>query len=437
MKLKNAVIVDGVRSPFSQGGRGKFEATRMDEVAATVVRTLVERNPKIKPHMIEDVGIGNSNGHRDLTMLGVINRLAGLPNETASFASNRQCGSSMETAQRLAASIMIGATECAIAMGVERSGKALLQGILDGKGDGQTRVTRMNPQAFVNNKMQRDMAPDHDLLFSVPIPEAILDAPPLLPMPQTAQNVVDMYGMTRKELDAFAVNSHRKTWAAYESGIYKNEVIPMEVEDPVFDENKEWVEEKRGPMVLFERDECIRPNTSMETLAQLQPIKGLKSFCGNEVHVTAGNSCPTNCGASALILMSEEMAIALGLEPLARIIGMGVAGVKGQIMGMGPVPSTHRALKHAGISAEQIERVEFNEAFAAQVIPSLKELGISEAITNVNGGSLAIGHPIGATGARLLLTLAFELRRSGKKYGLATQCMGSGMGISTILEAMD
>jgi len=175
----------------------------------------------------------------------------------------------------------------------------------------------------------------------------------------------------------------------------------------------------------------------MDTLSKLAPIKGLVSYVGNDVHITAGNSCPTNSGASAILLMSEDMAIKLGLEPLARIAGMGVAGVKGQIMGMGPVPATHKAVRHAGITMDQIDRVEFNEAFAAQVIPSIKEMGISEDIVNVNGGSLGIGHPLGATGARLVLTVAKEIRRSGKKYGLATQCIGSGQGISTIVQAMD
>ena len=200
----------------------------------------------------------------------------------------------------------------------------------------------------------------------------------------------------------------------------------MEVEKPVFDENKEWVPEEKGEMVVFDRDECLRPDANMETLAKLAPIKGVISYCNNPVHITAGNSCPTNSGASALLIMAEDLAVKLNLSPLARIAGIGVGGVKGQIMGLGPIPATHRALKHAGITADQIDRVEFNEAFAAQVIPSLKELGIPEEKVNVNGGSLGIGHPLGATGARLVMTVAKELRRSGKRYGLATQCIGAG-----------
>lgn len=281
------------------------------------------------------------------------------------------------------------------------------------------------------------MCANHNEYFSVPIPDAILDLPPSLPMPQTAQNVAEMYDLKREVLDEYTVKSHKKLHAAYEAGVYKDEVIPFEVENPVFDEKGNWIEAEKGEMVVFDRDECIRPDCDMETMARLNPIKWLISPCNKEVVITPGNSCPTNSGAAALLLMSEELALQLGLEPLARIIGMGVAGVKGQIMGLGPVPATRKALEHAGITAEQIDRVEFNEAFAAQVIPSINELSISEDKVNVNGGSMGIGHPIGATGARLVMTVAKELRRSKKRYGLATQCIGAGMGISTILEALD
>ena len=434
MRFRNAVILDGVRSPFSWGGRGMFEATRLDEVAATVVRTLMERNPKVKPTMIEEFGIGNVAGNRDLVLLGGISRLAGLPAETPNYHSNRQCGSSMETMQRIAMSIMVGAMDCGIALGVERMARVMTEG--RPVEPPATRATGPNQRVFEKSKLQRDMASDHDQYFSVPIPDGILDSPALQPMPQTAQNVVDMYGLTREELDAYAVRSHKKLAAAYAAGNYRDEVIPLEVEKPVFDEKKVWVAEEKGPMVLFDQDECLRADASMETMAKLGPIKGIVSYCNKPVHITAGNSCPTNSGASAVLVMAEEMAIQLGLSPLARIVGMGVGGVKGQLMGLGPIPATHRALRHAGLTADQIDRVEFNEAFAAQVIPSLKELGIPEEKVNVNGGALGIGHALGATGARLVMTVAKELRRSGKRYGLATQCIGAGQGISTILEAM-
>jgi acetyl-CoA acetyltransferase family protein len=297
-------------------------------------------------------------------------------------------------------------------------------------------VTETNKRLFQLTQEQRDMAPDHNEMFSVPFPDYILDSPSLVSMTQTAQNVAEVYSLSREEMDEFAVTSHKKCATAYDSGIYKDEVLSMEVEKPVFDGEGNWLPDEKGEMVVFERDEGLRPGTNIESLSQLKPVGGIQSFGDKEIVITAGNSCPTNDGVSAALLMSEKKALELGLEPLARIAGYGVAGVKPQVMGLGPVPSTKKALKHAGITADQIDRVEFNEAFAAQVIPSCKELGIPLEKVNVNGGSLAIGHPLGATGARLVMTVSKELRRSGKKYGLATQCIGAGMGISTIVEAL-
>jgi acetyl-CoA acetyltransferase family protein len=430
MQLERAVLVDAVRSPFARGGRGKLVATRLDEVGAQVLRALLDRNPRVSERMIEDVGLGNVSGRGEFTLLGSVTRLAGLPVEVCNFNSNRQCGSSMETLHRLATAIMVGSIECGVALGIERMGRAL-----GGRDAGaQNRITRLNARLFEPTKSQRDMSPDHAEQFSVPFPDYILDSPPLQSMTQTAQNVAEVYGLSRAELDAFALESHGKTHAAYEAGIYKEEVIPLEVEEPVFDDKGRWLEEERGATVTFDRDECIRPGTSLEKLAGLPPVKGVVSFGEKELVITAGNSCPTNDGVSAVLLMSETRALALGLEPLARIVGIGVGGVKPQVMGLGPVPATNKALAHAGIGAAQVDRVEFNEAFAAQVIPSIRELGIPIDAVNVNGGSIAIGHPLGATGARLVGTVSRELRRSGGRYGLATQCIGAGMGISTIVE---
>jgi acetyl-CoA acetyltransferase family protein len=432
MQLRNAVIVDGVRTPFSRGGRGKLVATRLDEAGAQIVRALLDRYPKVTDAMIEDVGLGNVLGKGEAVGLANIPRLAGLPLEACSFNSNRQCGSSMETLHRIAMSIMTGQTECGLALGAERMGRGLGMG-----GGPSTRVSKLNEKLFQMNEAQIAQAPDHDEYFSVPFPEEIRKSPPLVGMPQTAQNVADTYHLTRQEMDAFAAESHRKCHAAYEAGVYKDEVIPLEVEDPVFDEQGNWVEAETGATIPFDRDECIRAGTTEEKLASLNPIKGLISFTGDEVRITPGNSCPTNDGVSAALIMSEEKALALGLEPLARIVGMGVGGVKPQLMGIGPIVSTKKALQHAGLEAGQIDRVEFNEAFAAQVIPSVRDLGIDMEKINVNGGSLGIGHPLGATGARLVTTVAKELRRSNTRYGLATQCIGAGMGISTILERLD
>jgi 3-oxo-5,6-didehydrosuberyl-CoA/3-oxoadipyl-CoA thiolase len=435
MELRNVVLVDGARSAFGRGGRGQLVATRLDDAAATVVRALMERNPKVSPWMIEDVGLGNVMGAGELILIGANNvaRLAGLPAEVCSFDTNRQCGSSMETLHRVAQSIMVGATECAMAIGIERMGRTLGGG---GSSAPKTRVTEFNKKLVQQNEIQRNMAPDHGENFSVPFPDYILDASPITSMTQTAQNVAEVYSLSREEMDQFSVDSHRKVAEAYDKGIYKDEVIPLEIETPVFDDQGNWLPDEHGKKVIFEQDECLRRGTNMEGLSALNPVKGIVSLGGKDVRITAGNSCPTNDGVSAALLMSEERALALGLSPLARIIGMGVGGVKPQVMGLGPIPATRKALRHAGITADQIDRVEFNEAFAAQVIPSCKELGIPLEKVNVNGGSIAIGHPLGATGARLVSTVAHELRRSGKRYGLATQCIGVGMGISTVIEAL-
>jgi acetyl-CoA acetyltransferase family protein len=432
MQIRNVVLVDGARSAFSRGAKGKLVATRLDDAGATVLRALLDRNPRIKDSMIEDVGLGNVAGHGEWNYLGTIPRLAGLPLEACSFNSNRQCGSSMETLHRIAMSIQLGQIDCGVAMGVERMGRAI-----GGGGSKPTRITNFNPRLLELNDVQRAQAPDHSEYFSVPFPEYIRKTPWLQGMLQTAQNVAEVYGLGRPELDAFSAESHRKTHAAFEAGIYKDEIVPLQVEDPVYDAEGNWVEAEKGKLVTFDRDECIRPDTTAQKLGALQPLKGVVSYDDREIVITAGNSCPTNDGVSAALLMSEDKARRLGLEPLARIVGMAVGGVKPQLMGLGPVVSSKKALKQAGLRAEQIDRVEFNEAFAAQVLGSFRELAIPLERVNVNGGSIAIGHPLGATGARLVTTVAKELRRSGGRYALATQCIGAGMGISTILERLD
>ena len=428
MELRNVVIVDGVRSPFARASRGKLVATRLDEVGASVLRALLARNPKVPGHMIEDVGLGNVLGKGEFLDLSWVVRLAGLPLEVSTFNSNRQCGSSMETLHRVAQSIMVGATDCGIAMGAER----MERNIPGDDGTGHNRITA--PKPLEMNEGQRSLAHDHYENFSVPFPDYILNSPAKVSMLQTAQNVAEIYELSRSDLDEYAVPSHLKAHEAYEAGKFRDEIVPLEVEEPVFDDNGNWLPDEHGQMVTFDRDECVRPGTNFEALMNLNAIPSVISYGNKETVITPGNSSPTNDGVSAVLLMSEEKALSLGLDPLARVIGFGVAGVKPQVMGLGPVPSTNKALKHAGLTMDQIDRVEFNEAFAAQIIPSAQELGIPMEKLNVNGGALAIGHPLGATGGRLVLTLAHELRRSNSTYGLATQCIGAGMGITTVLE---
>lgn len=435
MELQNCVLVDGVRSPFTRGGRGAFVATRLDEVAVTVLRALLDRNPKVDPFAIEDLGLGNVMGVAELAGIGAnhIARLAGLPEHVCTFDSNRQCGSSMETLHRVTQEIMVGSIDVGIAMGVERMGRQLGGG---GGNREKNRITEFNKKRLEQNAAQHDLPPDHSENFSVPFPDYILDSTPVVSMTQTAQNVAEVYDLSRKELDEFAVESHRKYGEAFQSGFYKEEIVPIEVELPVFNDEGELQLDQQGERKVVDIDEGFRAGTNFEKLSELGPVRGLVSYGNKEIVITAGNSCPTNDGVTAALLMSERKADELGLKPLARIVGFGVGGVKPQVMGLGPIPATRKALTHAGIDASQIDRVEFNEAFAAQVIPSIKELGIPMDRVNVNGGSLAIGHPLGATGARLVTTVARELQQSGGRYGLATQCIGAGMGISTIVEAV-
>lgn len=428
MELRNVVIVDGARSPFARASRGKLVATRLDEVGATVLRGLLERNPKVEEHMVEDVGLGNVLGKGEFIDLGRVARLAGLPMEVSTFNSNRQCGSSMETLHRVAQSIMVGATDCGIALGAERMARTI------GSDDDESHNRVTEPRTLELNDRQRSLALDHFENFSVAFPDYILRSPAKVSMLQTAQNVAEVYGLARSDLDEYAVPSHSKAHRAYEAGIFKDEIIPLEVEEPIFDDKGNWLPEEYGGTSVLDRDECIRPGTNFEALMNLNPVPGVVSYGDKEIVITPGNSSPTNDGVSAVLLMSEEKALGLGLEPLARVVGFGVAGVKPQLMGLGPVPSTNKALRHAGLTMDQIDRVEFNEAFAAQIIPSAQELGIPMEKLNVNGGALAIGHPLGATGGRLVLSLAHELRRSNSTYGVATQCIGAGMGITTILE---
>ncbi len=434
MELQNVVLVDGVRSAFARGGRGAFVATRLDDIAVSVVEALLERNPEVDRNSIEELGLGNVMGVQEFAGLGSnhVARLVGLPETVCTFDSNRQCGSSMETLHRVAQEIMVGAIDTGIALGAERMGRSL-----GGDNGGErNRVTEFNKKRLEQTPLQRNMAADHSEHFSQPIPDYILDSTSVVSMVQTAQNVAETYGLTRQQLDDFAVESHAKYGKAFESGFYKDEIIPLEVERAVFNDEGQWLPDEVGETITADRDEGYRPGTNFETLSQLKTVRGIESHGNQELIITAGNSCPTNDGVSAALLMNEKRANDLGLKPLARIVGFGVGGVKPQVMGLGPVPATNKALRHAGITADQIDRVEFNEAFAAQVIPSIAELGIDVDKVNVNGGSLAIGHPLGATGARLVTTVARELQKSGTKYGLATQCIGAGMGISTIVEAV-
>jgi acetyl-CoA acetyltransferase family protein len=328
--------------------------------------------------------------------------------------------------------IMTGAGDIAIAMGVERMGRGI-----PGDRGGDTPITRTHERNKALLPQQKRPDPRHGDYFKVPFAPYLLDSPANPSMPQTAQNVAEAWNLSRAELDLFALESHQRADAAYKANAYRDQLVPFTVRLPVLDAAGNPDFNQAGPEALFDRDECIRLSTP-DKLAALEPIKGIVSYGERQIVITAGNSCPTNDGASAVLLMSEERAKALGLKPLARIKSMAVAGVKPQLMGVGTIPASAKALQRAGIRARDLGLAEINEAFASQSIATIRDLGIDAKIVNVNGGAIALGHPLGASGGRLLVALCHEMRRRGNaQYGLATMCIGAGMGIATIVEAMN
>ena len=434
MELRNVVVVDALRSPFGRGAKGALAATRMDDVAATVTKALLERNARLDPYEIEDVvcGITLSMGElRGLTS-NTLSKLAGLPPEIANATVNRQCGSSMQAVHMIAREIMTGAGEAGLALGVERMGRGI-----PGAAEDVNPISRPHPKLATLTGPQKRPDPNHEQYYSVEFPSYLLDSPANPSMPQTSQNVAEAWDLGREEMDRFAMASHQKAAEAYRAGHYRDQVLPLSIRMPVFDAEGRLDTSQQGEARSFEQDECIRATTTVEALAGLQPIKGIVSYGEREIRITAGNSCPTNDGAAAILLMSERRAKDLGLKPLARIRAMAVAGTKPQLMGVGTIPASRKAMHRAGISGKDIGLAEINEAFASQSIVTIRELGLNPEVVNVNGGAIAIGHPLGASGARLITGLAHEMRRRGNvRFGLATMCIGAGMGIATVLEAL-
>ncbi len=377
--MREVVIVDGVRTPLGRGSKDKgyYKDIRADDLATLCVRRLMERNPKVNPAEIEDVvwGCANQSGEQGFNIGRMIALLAGLPVEVAGVTLDRQCGSSLQAINFAAQEIMTGAGEAAIAGGVEHMGHI-----------------PMGAGLAPNNKLL-DMFP-RDMFF----------------MGLTAERLAEMYKITREQSDAFALRSNQRAIAARER--FKQEIVPVTI----------------GEGVTVDTDQGPRADTSIEKLAALQP-----SFKPGG-QVTAGNSSQISDGAAAVLLMSAERARSLGLKPMAKIRATAVAGVRPEIMGWGPVPSTQKALKRAGLKLGDIKLFEINEAFAAQVLACNTELKISEEIINVNGGAVALGHPLGCSGARLVVTLTHEMRRRGAALGVATMCIGMGQGIATVVE---
>jgi 3-oxoadipyl-CoA thiolase len=396
---RNAVVIDAVRTPIGRYG-GVLSTVRPDDLAAHVIEAVVERNG-IPPESIGDVVFGCTNqageDNRNVARMGLL--LAGLPVEVPGVTVNRLCASGLEAVNHAARAVAVGEGDVLLAGGVESMSRAPLAMLKPERSlprGNQELVDTTLGWRFVNPRMEERYSTEA--------------------MGATAENVAERYGVSREDQDAFALESHRRAVAASEAGRFDDELVTVDVP------------QRKGAPVTVHSDEGIRPDTSLEQLARLKPV-----FREGGT-ITAGNSSQLNDGASCAVVTTEERARELGREALARIVSSGVAGVDPAYMGVGPVPATQMALERAGLTIDDIDLVELNEAFAAQVLASARQLGIPHEKLNVNGGAIALGHPLGSSGQRLLGTLIWELRRRGARYGVATMCIGVGMGMAMVVE---
>lgn len=402
--MTEVVIVDAVRTPIGALG-GALSRVRADDMGALILKALLDRN-KIDPNEVEEVYLGCANqaGEDNRNVARMSTLLAGLPVSVPAVTFNRLCASGLTAVNMAFNAIRNGNGDIYLAGGVEN----------------MSRAPYSLPKAEQGFPFGNLTAYDTALGWRYPNPRMKerygTDA-----MGETAENIAAETGITRAEQDAFAVESHRRAIAAIDSGRFAEEILPV------------VIPQKKGDPVIVNQDERPRRDTSMESLARLRP-----SFKENG-SVTAGNASGLNDGAAGLLLMSDEKAAALGLEPMARIVSCAAAGVEPRVMGYGPVPATEKALKRAGLTIADIRLVELNEAFAVQSLAVMQKLDLDPEITNVNGGAIALGHPLGCSGARILTTLLHEMKRrsAGEKkpyYGLATLCVGVGQGEATIIE---
>lgn len=405
--MKDAVLVDAIRTPIGALG-GALAAVRPDDLAALVIRTIVERNA-LNPALVDEVYLGCANqageDNRNIARMAVL--LAGLPVEVPAVTLNRLCASGLAAVNTAARAIRAGEGDIFIAGGVES----------------MSRAPYSLPKAAQAFPFGNLTAYDTALGWRYPNPR-MEELYGTEAMGETAENIAEMTGISRAQQDAFAVESHRRAIAAIDAGIFAEEIIPVPIP------------QKKGEPVLVTTDERPRRDTSLESLARLRPA------FRKDGSVTAGNSSGLNDGAAAVLVMSAERAAALGLKPLARVVSAASAGVPPRIMGMGPVPATRKALERAGLQVADLGLVELNEAFAVQSLAVMGELGLAPEITNVNGGAIALGHPLGCSGARILTTLLHEMKRRAPQagrpfYGLATLCVGVGQGEATIIEWLD
>lgn len=386
--MKSAVVIEAVRTPGGRASpdKGIYRDVRADDLSAGLMKALVER-VGIPANLVEDIhwGCVKQEGEQGYDIARMASLIAGLPIETGGVTVNRNCGSSLQAINQAAMSIAAGCEDVQIAGGVEHMHHIPMEAGFS-----------FNPHFFYRH------------------------SPAVLNMGLTAENLAKKYKISRQEADEFALESHQKAGKATDSGHFKKEIIPT------------WGRDEEGRKTLINEDQGIRRDSSVEALGALKPV-----FLPEIGTVTAGNSSPLSVGSAAVLVMSEERAKELGLKPLARIKAMAVAGVDPAVMGIGPVPATHKALERAGLKLDQMDLIEINEAFAAQVLSVVKLLKADRKKVNVCGGAIAIGHPLGASGARISTTLIHAMKARGAKYGLATMCIGAGQGIATIYESMN
>lgn len=412
--MREVVIVEAVRTPVGRHG-GALAMVRPDDLAALVIKEVVAR-AGIEPDLVEDVYMGCSNqageDNRDVARMAVL--LAGFPFSVAGVTINRLCASGLDAINQAARAIKCGEGDIIIAGGVESMSRAPWS---------VPKAERAFPWGNVTMY-------DTTIGWRYPNPK-MEQMFPLESMGETAENIYDETGISREEQDAFALESQRRAAAAIESGRFKDEIVPVPI--PQRKGPPLMVDTDEHPRIEIDADGKVRLTTSAEELARLRP-----AFRAGGT-VTAGNASGINDGAAALLLMSEEKAKELGLKPMAYWVASAVAGVNPRTMGYGPIPATRKVLQRTGLTIDDIDLIELNEAFAVQALACIKELGLDMAKTNVNGGAIALGHPLGCTGARLMVTLLHEMRRRAAagermRYGLVTMCVGVGQGCATIVE---
>jgi acetyl-CoA C-acetyltransferase len=396
--MPEAVIVDAIRTPIGRAVKGSLKSVRADDLAAIPLKALIERNPELEPRSIDDImmGCGFCEGEQGYNVGRVAGLLAGIDHHVPACTVNRFCASSLQTTRMAYHAIKSGEGDTYIAAGVEAVSRA---------GGG-------TPFEF-NHAVDGSEGAAYNVY---------------IPMGMTAENVADRCEVSREAQDEWAVISQTRAVEAVQNGHFDKEIVPVTV--PAHRDTDKEGNEVDVPETVVTRDDGPRPGTTIEKLSALKP-----AFKPDGT-VTAGNACPLNDGAAALLIMSEEKASAGGFEPRARILGSSVAAIRPEIMGLGPIPAIQQLLKNTGMAIDDVDVVEINEAFAAQIVPCKEELGIPDEKLNPFGGAIALGHPFGMTGARIMTTLLNDLETTGGKYGIESMCVAGGMGMAMLVERL-